>query len=189
MHEMQREMKPTRFTLAVLIFATLAPAVATAQSTGTASFSAPVRAFKHTEVGAFLGYPESGITVIEGSYRGVSGVFDVGIRGGTGSGWTLAGFDARAQLLHHRGLNIADAAIVFGAGGQFRHGATRFNVRLGLSLGHRIGGPESKFSLTPFVQPTAFLQAGNGLPTKMQFGVGLGLDLNWSHVLSLRLGT
>src|SRR5689334_21423216 len=96
-------MKPTRMTFAVLACATLFPAVAAAQSTGTASFSAPVRAFKHTEVGAFLGYPESGTAVIEGSYRGVSGAFDVGIRGGTGGGWTLAGFDARTQIVRHRG--------------------------------------------------------------------------------------
>jgi hypothetical protein len=182
-------MNTTRLAIAVITLTAATPLRSAAQSTGTASFSAPVRAFRHTEVGAYLGYPESGITVIEGSYRGVSGIFDVGIRGGTGGGWTMAGFDARTSIFHHRGPNLLDGAIVFGAGGQFRHAATRFEIPVGLSIGRRFGGPDSKFSLTPYVQPTTFLQGGNGMTTRMNLGVGFGVDLGWAHVVDLRLGT
>src|SRR2546421_11793414 len=55
---------------------------AAAQATGLPSFNAPYRAFRRSEIGVVLSFPNGGGTAFEGAYRVSSGKFDLGFRGG-----------------------------------------------------------------------------------------------------------
>jgi len=55
---------------------------AAAQATGVPSYNAPYRAFRSSEFGAILSFPQGGGTAFEGAYRMASGKFDLGFRGG-----------------------------------------------------------------------------------------------------------
>src|SRR2546426_3073071 len=55
---------------------------AAAQATGLPSFNAPYRAFRRSEIGVVLSFPNGGGTAFEGAYRMSSGKFDLGFCGG-----------------------------------------------------------------------------------------------------------
>src|SRR5260370_9773422 len=53
---------------------------AMAQATGTPSYSAPDRAFRRSEFGAIMSFPEPGGTAVEGLYRTGTGRTDWSVR-------------------------------------------------------------------------------------------------------------
>src|SRR3989442_14747264 len=80
---------------------------AAAQATGLPSFNAPYRAFRRSEIGLVLSFPNGGGTAFEGAYRWASGKFDIGLRGGIftpGGGANsqlLVGAEARERVVTH----------------------------------------------------------------------------------------
>ena len=178
----------------ILMAAMLGPGFAAAQSTGTPSFYAPVRAFENMELGVLVGFPEPGGTAYEGLYRAARGRVDVGVRGGVfrPGGFRpnaiLAGFEVRSRLVTHDAGFPLDGALILGAGGSFLHRASSFTIPVGLSLGRRMTFEHSSISIAPYVQPTVLLQGGHGLNTRMILGVGVGTDVRLSNALDIRLG-
>jgi len=158
------------------------------------SYSAPERPFERSEMGLLISFPDSGGTGWEGTYRAVSGAFDVGIQGGIydpggGPTATLARFEARSQVVkHNRGIHLLDAAFVFAASGEFRRGASRFSIPAGFSIGRRVGA-DRPFSLVPFVQPTALLHGGQGMKTRLLVGIGIGTDVRLFRRLGVRVSS
>lgn len=181
-------------TKALLALATLWLSVvsgAAAQATGTPSYSAPLRPFQRSEFGGVVSFPSPNGTAWEAAYRTGTGKIDVGIRGGmfdpsgVAPASVLAGVEARARVLTHDKDFPLDGAFVFGAGGRFRSGQSRFMIPGGLSLGRRIG-VDNTISFTPYVQPTAFLRGGNNISTDMIFAMGLGVNMRLSGRLDTR---
>ena len=184
-----------RKTLGVIAAALVVSAAAgNAQSTLTPSFSAPRRPFVHSEFGGVVSFPSPGGTAYEGEYRVGSSKLDLGLRGGLmdfqggAASEMLAGFEGRARLVSHNRDFPLDGAVIFGGGGRFASGESRFSFPLGVTLGRRVGIEGSTFSLMPYAQPTAFLQGGNNMNTNMQYTLGLGADLRFGGALDARLG-
>ena len=182
----------TRSALTVAGGLLLVASTAAGQSTGTPSYQAPERAFVRSEFGGIVSFPDPTGTAFEGAYRVSSGRMDAAVRGGffdgAGPGSTvLAGVEARMHALSHTPDFPLDGAFIFGAGGWFAEGQSRFHVPAGLSLGRRIGVDGSRVSVTPYAQPTAFLRGGNNVDTDLIFAMGLGTDLRLSSTLDMRL--
>jgi hypothetical protein len=172
----------------------LVAATASAQATMTPSFNAPRRAFSQSEFGAVVSFPDGGGTAYEGDYRIASHSVDIGLRGGVmdyngaASSQLLAGVEARANMIRHDRTFPLDGALIVGGGGRFESGQSRIDVPLGLSLGRRVPLQGSSVSLEPYVQPTAFLRAGNNMSTNVIYTLGLGTDLNMGGAFNARLG-
>src|SRR5437773_6269966 len=102
---------------------------AAAQATGLPSFNAPYRAFRRSEIGLVLSFPNGGGTAFEGAYRWASGKFDIGLRGGIftpGGGANsqlLVGAEARERVVTHTEDFPLDGALILGMGGQFVSGS------------------------------------------------------------------
>jgi hypothetical protein len=173
-------------------FLALLAAGANAQATLTPSFSAPHRAFVRSEFGGIVSFPDGG-TAYEGAYRFGSARLDLGLRGGLldpvgpAGSWMLAGFEGRARMITHGRDFPLDGSLVFGAGGRFRSGQSRFSFPFGLSLGRRVNIEQSRASLTPYVQPTVFLRGGNNVDTDVIFTMGIGANLRLSGTFDTRL--
>ena len=154
---------------------------AAAQATGLPSFNAPYRAFRRSEIGLVLSFPNGGGAAFEGAYRLSSGKFDIGFRGGifTPGGnlnsRLLLGAEARERVVTHTEDFPLDGALILGIGAQLSSGTSVVTVPVGLSLGRRIDPRDSKISIVPYVQPTGFLIAGNGT-SDFLFDLGLGAD-------------
>jgi len=183
-----------RKTLIVIAAALVVSAAAAhAQATLTPSFNAPRRPFARSEFGGVVSFPSPGGTAYEGMYRVGSGKLDLGLRGGImdfqggAASQMLAGFEGRARVLSHGREFPLDGSVVFGGGGRFASGASRFSFPLGLTLGRRMGIEGSSFTLTPYAQPTAFLRGGNNINTDVIYTMGLGADLRLGAV-DARLG-
>jgi hypothetical protein len=165
---------------------------AAAQATGMPSYNAPYRAFKRSEIGVSLSFPEGGGTAFEGVYRIASGKFDLGFRGGlfdpggSGNAELLIGAEARSRIVTHTEDFPLDGALVLGIGGQFASGANALIVPVGLSLGRRVDPKDSKISIVPYVQPTGFFIAGNG-SSDFFFSLGLGADFRLSPKFDARI--
>jgi len=165
---------------------------AAAQATGVPSFNAPYRAFRSSEFGAVLSFPEGGGTAFEGAYRISSGKFDLGFRGGIFSpggnadSRLLLGAEARQRVVSHTEEFPLDGALILGIGGQFSTGSSALFVPIGLSLGRRVDPRDSKISIVPYVQPTGFLVAGNG-NSDFLFALGLGADFRLSPRFDARI--
>ena len=117
---------------------------AAAQATGLPSFNAPYRAFRRSEIGLVLSFPNGGGTAFEGAFRRSSGKFDLGFRGGifTPGGnlnsRLLLGAEARERVVTHTEDFPLDGALILGIGAQLSSGNSDFTVPVGLSLGRRI---------------------------------------------------
>ena len=164
---------------------------AAAQATGVPSFNAPYRAFRSSEFGAVLSFPEGGGTAFEGAYRMSSGKFDLGFRGGifdpgNTDAVLLLGAEARQRVVTHTEDFPLDGALILGIGGQFVSGSSALIVPVGLSLGRRIDPRDSKISIVPYVQPTGFLVAGSG-NSDFLFALGLGADFRLSPRFDARI--
>ena len=163
-----------------------------AQATGVPSFNAPYRAFRRSEIGLVLSFPNGGGTAFEGAYRLSSGKFDIGFRGGiyTPGGnlnsRLLLGAEARERVVTHTEDFPLDGALVLGIGGHFASGNSALIVPVGLSLGRRIDPRDSKISIVPYVQPTGFLVAGNGT-SDFLFDLGLGADFRLTPRFDARI--
>jgi hypothetical protein len=165
---------------------------AAAQATGIPSFNAPYRAFRRSEIGLVLSFPDGGGTAFEGAYRVSHGKFDLGFRGGiftpggNGDSRLLLGAEARERVVTHTEDFPLDGALVFGIGGQFSNGNSFAIIPVGLSLGRRIDPRDSKISIVPYVQPTGFLVAGNGT-SDFLFDLGLGADFRLTPRFDARI--
>jgi hypothetical protein len=163
-----------------------------AQATGVPSYNAPYRAFKRSEFGAILSFPDGGGTAFEGAYRMASGTFDLGFRGGIfspdggGDSQLLLGAEARQRVVTHTEDFPLDGALILGIGGRFSSGNNNVIVPVGLSLGRRVEPKDSKISIVPYVQPTGFLVAGNG-ESDFLFALGLGADFRLSPKFDARI--
>jgi hypothetical protein len=165
---------------------------AAAQATGLPSYNAPYRAFRRSEFGAVLSFPNGGGTAFEGAYRMASGKFDIGFRGGiftpggNGNSRLLLGAEARQRVVTHTEDFPLDGALILGMGGQFASGNSAVIVPVGLSLGRRVDPKDSKISIVPYVQPTGFLVAGSGT-SDFIFALGLGADFRLSPRFDARI--
>ena len=165
---------------------------AAAQATGMPSYNAPYRAFKRSEIGVSLSFPEGGGTAFEGVYRRASGSFDLGFRGGVfdpgggGNAVLLLGAEARQRVVTHTEDFPLDGALILGIGGGFSSGNSDLVIPVGLSLGRRVDPKDSKISIVPYVQPTGFFIAGNG-NSDFFFSLGLGADFRLSPKFDARI--
>jgi hypothetical protein len=165
---------------------------AAAQATGLPSFNAPYRAFRRSEIGLVLSFPNGGGTAFEGAYRWASGKFDIGLRGGiftpggNGDARLLVGAEARERVVTHTEDFPLDGALILGIGGQFARGSSFAVIPVGLSLGGRVEPKDSKISIVPYVQPTGFLVAGNGT-SDFLFSLGLGADFRLTPRFDARI--
>jgi hypothetical protein len=163
-----------------------------AQATGLPSYNAPYRAFRRSEIGLVLSFPDGGGTAFEGAYRRSSGKFDIGFRGGiftpggTGNSRLLLGAEARERVVTHTEDFPLDGALIVGIGGQFSSGNSTVIVPVGLSLGRRVDPRDSKISIVPYVQPTGYLVAGNGT-SDFLFALGLGADFRLTPRFDARI--
>ena len=152
-------------TCCLLILGSALASGAAAQATGTPSYNAPYRAFRRSEFGAVLSFPNGGGTAFEGAYRVASGKFDLGFRGGiftpggSGNSHLLVGAEARERVVTHTEDFPLDGALIVGIGGEFASGSSALIVPVGLSLGRRVDPRDSKISIVPYVQPTGFFVA------------------------------
>ena len=163
---------------------------AAAQATGMPSFNAPYRAFKRSEIGLSLSFPQGGATAFEGVYRIASGSFDLGFRGGildpdAGQASLLIGVEARQRVVTHTEDFPLDGALILGLGGAF-DGGSALIVPVGLSLGRRIDPKDSKISIVPYVQPSGFLVVESG-NADFFFALGLGGDFRLSPRFDARI--
>lgn len=164
------------------------------QATLTPSFNAPYRPFVRSEFGGVVSFPDPGGTAYEGVYRLGSRRMDLGLRGGIlafpgpAESVMLAGFEGRARVLNHSPAFPMDGAVIFGAGGRFASGQSRFSFPLGLSLGRRVDVEGSQLSFIPYVQPTAFLRGGNNIDTGLIYAMGLGADVRFGGAFNVRMG-
>jgi len=165
---------------------------AAAQATGVPSYNAPYRAFRSSEFGAILSFPQGGGTAFEGAYRMASGKFDLGFRGGilmpggNADARLLVGAEARQRVISHTEDFPLDGALILGIGGQFASGNSVLIVPIGLSLGRRVDPRDSKISIVPYVQPTGFIVAGSG-NSDFLFALGLGADFRLSPRFDARI--
>jgi hypothetical protein len=131
---------------------------------------------------------------VEGLYRTGTGRTDWSVRlgmlepGGIEPTSVLGGLEFRSRVIDHTTDWPLDGAVVFGAGGSFASGHSVMNIPAGLSLGRRINFEDSQITVTPYVQPTAFLHGGDNLPTQFLFGMGVGADLRLSGTFDVRAG-
>lgn len=174
------------FLLVSIGFAT----VASAQATGMPSFNAPYRAFRRSEIGISLTFPQGGGTAFEGVYRRASGSFDLGFRAGildpdAGDARLLIGAEARQRVVTHTQDFPLDGALILGIGGAFDGGSVLV-IPVGLSLGRRVDPKDSKISIVPYVQPTGFLRAASG-NSDFLFALGLGGDFRLSPRFDARI--
>jgi hypothetical protein len=165
-----------------------------AQATLTPSFNAPHRPFVRSEFGGIVSFPDPGGTAYEGVYRLGARRMDLGLRGGIldfegpAESIMLAGFEGRARVLNHGPAFPLDGAVIFGAGGRFASGQSRFSFPLGLSLGRRVNVDGAALSFVPYVQPTAFLRGGNNMDTGFIYAMGLGADVRFGGAFNARMG-
>jgi len=165
---------------------------AAAQATGLPSFNAPYRAFRRSETGLVLSFPNGGGTAFEGAYRVSHGKFDLGFRGGiftpggNGDSRLLVGAEARERVVTHTEDFPLDGALILGIGGQFASDSSFAVIPVGLSLGRRVEPKDSKISIVPYVQPTGFLVAGNGT-SDFLFSLGLGADFRLTPRFDARI--
>ncbi len=155
------------------------------------SYNAPYRAFKSSEIGVSLSFPEGGATGFEGVYRIASGKFDLGFRGGildpdAGDASLLVGAEGRQRVVTHTDDFPLDGALIVGVGGQFSSGNNVVHIPIGLSLGRRVDPKDSKISIVPYVQPTGTITAGSG-NSDFLFSLGLGADFRLSPKFDARI--
>ena len=181
-----------RPALCLLVLSSAIASSGAAQATGVPSYNAPYRAFRSSEFGAVISFPEGGGTAFEGAYRMSSGKFDLGFRGGifdpggNADAVLLLGAEARQRVVTHTEDFPLDGALIVGIGGQFVSDSSALIIPVGLSLGRRIDPRDSKISIVPYVQPTGFLVAGSG-NSDFLFALGLGADFRLSPKFDARI--
>jgi hypothetical protein len=163
---------------------------AVAQSTATAVFEAPYRAFTNYELGGYATWPSDVNWALQGFYRWGWKKNDIGIIGGAvdvagGTRGTL-GADFRARVITHSNSFPLDGALTLGFGSNFGDGGSaQFFLPVGLSVGRRVLLEGSNISFVPYAQPVLTPTFGdNG---DLLFTLGLGVDVQISKAVDLRL--
>jgi hypothetical protein len=182
--------------LALLALTLAGTSAASAQVLGTPIFKGPYRAFKQSELGAYISDPGDGISLaIEGEYRRVAsrGKFDWGLHfgyadpsGPGGNGIFGLGIDFRAPISRHNQDFPLDASVTAGFGALFSDGNNGFLVPLGVTLGRQVLLENSSVSFVPWVHPVIAPAFGDAFDD-VQFGLGLGVDINLSKTWDARL--
>jgi hypothetical protein len=170
-----------------------AASVSAAQETGTPNFKAPYRTFTNHELGVSFSDPGEGVSfALEGFYRYGQGSYDLSVRGGfmdlNGSAGTriLIGADARTQVLTYSESFPLDGAVTLGIGANVGDGRDTYFVPIGLSLGRRFNLEGSNTTFVPYVHPVLGPAFGGG-DTRLDGGLGLGVDVRFSEDLALRV--
>lgn len=167
-----------------------------AQTTGTPVFLAPTKAFRTSELGIFFTDPGDGFT-LEGMYRVGRGPSDIGFRAGIGdndsnqpngpsSTFFLAGVDFRYRMIRATESFPLDGALTIGVGGIFGDEITTGLIPIGLSLGRRVNLEGTRTTFTPYFHPVLVPTFGD-TEDEIQFGIGLGVDIQFSPRLDARL--
>ncbi len=182
--------------LALLALTLAGTSAASAQTLGTPIFKGPYRAFKQSELGAYISDPGDGISIaIEGEYRRVAsrGKFDWGLHfgyadpsGPGGDGIFGLGIDFRAPISRHNQDFPLDASVTAGFGALFSDGNNGFLVPLGVTLGRQVLLENSSVSFVPWVNPVIAPAFGDAFDD-VQFGLGLGVDINLSKTWDARI--
>jgi hypothetical protein len=178
----------TALWIAGLVVALVAPL--RSQTTGMPSFNAPYRVFQRSEIGVVVSFPDGAGFGLEGVYRYASGKFDIGFRAGMqdpGEGdntLLLLGAEGRSRIITHNADFPLDGALVAGVGTALRSGSTTLYIPFGLSLGRRVDIKNSKMSIVPYVQPTAFFAADG--ESDLFFTLGFGADARLSQKIDAR---
>lgn len=182
--------------LAILVLALGGTSVASAQTLGTPIFKGPYRAFKQNELGGYISDPGDGSSfALEGEYRRADrrGRFDWGLRfayydpqARGADGIFAIGADVRAPIARHSQEFPLDASFTAGFGALFSNGNSGFLVPFGVSLGRQILLEGSSVSFVPWVHPVIAPAFGD-LFDDVQFGLGLGVDINLSRTWDARL--
>src|SRR5690348_500856 len=170
-------------TLAILIAAGASAGRLSAQALGLPLYNTPVQPFHRSELGGYLSFPSPGGTAFMGQYRMGAGSFDVGFDAAilTENGTSVFGIGAegRGTVLRHSADFPLDGAVIVGIGGDFASGTSVLVIPIGFSLGRALVPQGSTITITPYVQPTLFILAGNGASTT-NFGLGLGADFKFT---------
>lgn len=179
----------------VVLLAVLGGAIsaqASAQVTANPSFNAPYRAFSDREYGISVSFPGGADASFEGVYRLAQGNFDIGFRAGVVLDVSPANHDLfvfgtefRQRVITHTEDFPADGAVIFGVGARLGN-TNQLILPLGLSLGRRLDVEDSDVSIVPFLQPTAFVMAGDG-NDDFGFAVGFGADFQLTRTFDFRL--
>lgn len=168
-----------------------------AQTTGTPVFLAPTKAFRTSEIGLFFTDPGAGFT-LEGMYRVGRGSSDIGFRIGVGdndsevpngpsSTFFLAGVDFRQRVIRASEAFPLDGSLTLGVGGVFGDEVTVGLIPIGISLGRRVNLEGTRTTFTPYFHPVLVPTFGDS-EDEIQFGIGLGVDIQFSPRLDARLG-
>lgn len=181
--------------LAILVLVLGGTSVASAQTLGTPIFKGPYRAFKQNELGGYISDPGDGVSLaLEGEYRRADrrGRFDWGLKfayfdaQGNGDNMFGVGADIRAPLARHSQDFPLDASLTAGFGALFSNGNSGFLVPIGVSFGRQVLLEGSSISFVPWVHPVIAPAFGD-LFDDVQFGLGLGVDINLSRTWDARL--
>ena len=168
-----------------------------AQTTGTPVFLAPTKAFRTSEIGFFFTDPGAGFT-LEGMYRVGRGSTDLGFRIGVGdndsdeptgpsSTFFLAGVDFRQRVIRASEAFPLDGSLTIGVGAIIGDGVTAGLVPIGVSLGRKVVLEGTSTTFTPYFHPVLVPTFGD-TTDEFQFGIGLGVDIQFSPRLDARLG-
>ncbi len=176
---------------AVSMFVLATPALA--QETGTPVFLSSQRLFDKSAFGLSISDPGGSGLALEGYYRRASGpMADFGFRLGfgnpdnTGATAFLLGGDYRARLLHHSENFPLDGALTLGVGASLLDNNNQLFVPIGFALGRQILLENSTTSFVPYVTP-AFIPTFAD-DTKLNFAVGLGVDIKFGTSFSMNVG-
>lgn len=170
--------------------------MASAQTTGTPVFLAPYHAFRSSEIGGFFTDPGAGFT-LEGMYRVGKGSLDIGLRSGIGSNdikvtngkratFFLAGLDIRQRIIKHTESFPLDGALTLGLGGNFGDINIGY-LPVGMTFGRKVDLEGTKTTFTPYFHPVLVQTFGDG-PDELLFGIGLGLNIEFSPRFDARIG-
>jgi len=168
-----------------------------AQTTGTPVFLAPTKPFRSSEIGVFFTDPGDGFT-LEAMYRVGRGPTDIGFRIGIGdndvnapsgpsSTFFLAGVDFRYRAVRATESFPLDGSLTLGVGGIFGDGITTGLIPIGISLGRMVNLEGTRTTFTPYFHPVLVPTFGD-TADEIQFGIGLGVDIQFSPRLDARLG-
>lgn len=186
-----------RLALLAVVALAFVPGAA-AQTTGTPVFLAPLKAFRASEIGFFFTDPGAGFT-LEGMYRVGRGPTDIGFRAGIGdndtqipngpsSTYFLAGVDVRYRLVRATESFPLDGSLTLGLGANFGDGFTVGLIPIGISLGRRVNLEGTRTTFTPYFHPVLVPTFGDNGNDDILFGVGLGVDIEFSPRFDARLG-
>jgi hypothetical protein len=148
-------------------------------------------------MGLFFTDPGAGFT-LEGMYRVGRGSSDLGFRigigdndsdvpGGPSSTFFLAGVDFRQRVIRASEAFPLDGSLTLGVGGVFGDEVTVGLIPIGISLGRRVNLEGTRTTFTPYFHPVLVPTFGDA-EDEIQFGIGLGVDIQFSPRLDARLG-